>query len=554
MKKSVLILLLAVLSLAACRQEDNRPVLQPADIQSGVWTNCPEYTDATTQGIMMLVSEQTIHFAAFDFVEGILGDFQEQDAPRYSIREDGTIVCHVDMTGRDVRFAYIGDGYATWWNTLSDESQMDNKLYALDDWDVNQWDDMFSKGATIINGLFSIVNLSLGIASLCNLSKQSINIANEVLKNCKGMAVSINQLNSTLNAMFEDTKKNLRAVELQLDTIRMIQDNTERMSRMGYLKRTMDEVHEETDFLYYYSTGYALAADSIALANPNSKEVRLMEQDKLLSAWAGDHADYVERTKQVMDRMVNTRGVGDDVKVLTGMPAIYKQYADYTSAWLRNRYFTWGMSNITDMVQLFPSMYLSLLYCDVKRELYGGDSLLLTSYRADICALMKQMQTIYGISQVQTYFQKKEQQCLVPGCQFTVKPDALFPVDFSKLNSWDNDNGEQVYNLTPGIDPGVAQAQLLSAAEVKILADYYPLHKDLYTILRKEARMKQKVELQNGKTPIILLQGTLKKDKGERKAPGSGPFDRKKNKSSDYYPINDSRYQWYSVQVIRTKQ
>ena len=560
MKKSLIILFFAGMCFTACRQ-DNRPFLQPAEIPQGVWTNSPEYTADATEGVMMVASEHAVRFAAFDYERGVIGDFQEQETPRYEKWDDGTLVCRVDLADRDVRFAYMGNDYSLWWAHSSAVREMtewkngpgsgDEVPIVLNDEPIikdppSMGPNGFEKFCTIFNGMMSVTNLALAIYSLATLSNQSKTVANQVLKNCREMQQNIAQFRQSLKKMFEVTIASLSNMEIKVKELSKIQDITERQSRLHYLMRTIDDVQNEMDYLHCYSMGYALAADSIQLAYLNNDAACLMELDKLLSAWAGEHADYVERTKNAIDKLITTRGMGEDVTVLTGMPALYKQYGAYVYEWKYTNTSTWTMACISDYIQILPSVYLSLLYCDVKKELHK-ESQLLNSYRSDINRLMKQMNAMYDMKEAQAYLNTYKQECLIPGCEFLLDSMVLCPVDFDKLNYWENNNGELVYNLVPGMDAGVAQERLLTAAEAKILAENYPTYPDMYTILTREAWLVPGVKCDSKKQPVILLQGNIIREQGVAKALGSGVLDYLKSKSSDYYPINDSRYQWYTV-------
>lgn len=545
MKQSLLILLLAVLGLTACRQEDNRPVLHPTDIAQGVWTNCPEYNDSTTQGVMMLVSEHSISFATFDFVEGLIGDFQQQDAPRYSIREDGTLVCHVSIMERDVRFAYIGEDYIGWWDAANNLSE-DPPLPLPTGWD---------KWLSGIGTFMGLVSLGIAIAGKIQLAPASAANAQKALKMCKAMLASIKLLKEEINKLNAQMTQSLRQLELALSEVAPILEATERYSRLHYLQQTVDAVHSELEPLYYASVGYSLAADSIVLANMNNDSSYLWELDRILTEWCGDGTTRVEETKHAMDRLITTRAMGDNLAVRTGMPEIYYEYCKTNTGWLIPAVTNAVGLYCTDYTYITPAWYLSLIYCDVKEALYGK-SILLSSYREDLRSLGEQMLKMYDIEQYKSFLKSGKQQCIIPHSEFELESMNLFPVDFNNLTYWDNDNGERVYNILPGTDPGVAKAKLLTKQEAQAIADFYPQYSDstMFSILCNEGNLTPKKARETGKTPLILLQGNVITDKTIKKALGSGVLDFYHRKSNDYYPIdNNKEYQWYAIQINRKK-
>lgn len=550
MKKSLFIFFLAALTLTACRQTDNRPVLHPTDIAQGVWTNCPEYNDSTTQGVMMLVSEHSISFATFDFIEGLIGDFQQQDAPRYSIREDGTLVCHVSIMDRDVRFAYIGKDYMDWWNAANNLSE--NPPLPLPG-SPTVWDRELAR-----LGIFmGIISLGIAVMGKIHLAPASAANAQIALDLCRTMLNSIDSLAYAIDSLNTQMLKSLRQLELALSETAPILEATERYSRLHYLQQTVDAVHSELEPLYYASMGYSLAVDSIVLANMNSDSSYLWELDRILTEWSGGGITRVEETKHAMDRLITTRAMGDNLAVRTGMPEIYYEYCKTNNGWLKP-----AVANIIglyceDYTYITPAWYLSLIYCDVKETLYKSDSTLLSSYREDFRSLGEQMLKMYDTEQYKTFLESGKQQCIIPHSEFELESMDLIPVDFKNINYWDNDNGGRVYNILPGTDPGVAKAKLLTKQEAQAIADFYPQYSDstMFSILCTEGGLIPKEAREKGKTPLILLQGDIITDKTIKKALGSGVLDFYHRKSNDYYPIdNNKEYQWYAIQINRKKK
>lgn len=549
MKKSLFIFFLAALTLTACRQTDNRPVLQPTDIQSGVWTNCPEYNDSTTQGVMMLVSEHSISFATFDFVEGLISDFRQQDAPRYSIREDGTLVCHVSILDRDVRFAYIGEDYIGWWNVAYNLSENPIPPLPLSD-PPTMWNKVLADMGLYM-GLFSLAIAILGTAQLAPASAAN---AQKVLDLCRAILASIKLLEKEINDLNEKMKQSLRQLELALSETAPILEATERYSRLHYLQQTVDAVHSELEPLYYASVGYSLAVDSIVLANMNSDSSYLWELDRILTEWSGGGITRVEETKHAMDRLITTRAMGYNLAVRTGMPEIYYEYCKTNNGWLKP-----AVANIVglyceDYTYITPAWYLSLIYCDVKEALYKSDSTLLSSYREDLRSLGEQMLKMYDTEPYKAFFESGRQQCIIPHSEFELESMDLFLVDFNNLTYWDNDNGGRVYNILPGTDPGVVRAKLLTKQEAQAIADFYPQYSDstMFSILCTEGGLDPKNTRDTKKTPLILLKENVTTDK--TKAWGSGVLDFYHRKSNDMYPINDKKYQWYAIQINRKKK
>ena len=398
---------------------------KPESIQNGVWTNCIDYTDSTTSGIIMKVDGPSVEFSLFDLEKGNLAyssgkmTYDKEtgrgtiDVPasitdcgllRFAMLSDNIMECIPEKYPDDtIHFLYIAESTEDWWgeeepdcdkldgsvggydfstDLLLDIDMPSNAKYTrADGWDI------ISKANTIIGVVSGIGKIVTGIIGLVK-GKNKDKAAEETRKNvnstleiCKGMDKNIvnlqNQmtemnknLNNHLNMMEKNIKDELKRLDekINLTTAEIMEKQRLMLYQQSVTQQKLDlmETSEKLNARNEEATRLHLRAlgykDSVAtIINTETDNISNKLYD-YLNKWAAAETSGENYVQRTIAFTRRLYSTLCDNK--SGYPYIYDQYVFNTKAWEHEGYNNRANLRLADLTVVYESVLLSALYLE----------------------------------------------------------------------------------------------------------------------------------------------------------------------------------------------
>lgn len=425
--KKLLTLFVAFVAISivfSCSDDDDysgHEYAKPESIQNGVWTNCIDYTDSTTSGIIMKVDGPSVEFSLFDLEKGNLAYSAGKmtydkttgrgtiDIPasitdcgllKFAMLGDNVMECIPEKYPMDtIHFLYIAESTEDWWGEEEpDCDELDGSVGGYDfstdlllDIDMpssakytraDGWD-ILSKANTVIGLVSGIGKIVTGIIDLVKgknkdkAAEDTRKNVNSTLEICKGMDKNIvnlqNQmtemnrnLNNHLNMMEKNIKDELKRIDqtttdiLKKQRLTLYQQSvTQQKLDLMETTEKLNARNEDATRLHLRALGYK---DSVAtIINTETDDISNKLYD-YLSKWAAAETsgeNYVQRTIAFTKRLYSTL-----CNNKYGYPYIYDQYVFNTKAWEHEGYNNRANLRLADLTVVYESVLLSALYLE----------------------------------------------------------------------------------------------------------------------------------------------------------------------------------------------
>lgn len=253
------------------------------------------------------------------------------------------------------------------------------------------------------------------IMSIVDMSNPSSNIDYQLYKKAQVLKlatdsayVEISALGKCMSDFYNIEKDKLQDLEMAAVMLDSLNAVLIKQNQLAYFQKCDKDLVNEEQILFSRAKAYLAAykMDSTQYFNMKTRDDSIAFYSALepvLSEWAGEGGYYVEQTMKLMDKMVGTYSVAThgQSSYHVGMPSIYRELAelyfvedtlsqDSLQAFLYQR----------DLEQLYPSLNMSVIYCNVQYVLYH--SMQAQSYLYELDALWKKVKICYSIQKPAT--------------------------------------------------------------------------------------------------------------------------------------------------------
>ena len=525
-KLRYLLLLLPAVWLAGCKQ-DAPAVIDP--LLQGVWTNCPEYTDTTTQGIMMVVAEQDTYFATFDFKKGLLSDPVAKPLSECRLSEDGLAECMAEGWTSPHRFAYIGISYDGWWNSTGYPEDIDeytgsffnNSNGMLNGWSRWDWGGVVGDILAISASAMTIAGEAITIKQLKaarDTLLKALDVCKEIQKDLKGLDATVMKMCDKLDSIFNSIDKQITDQTLRLRLY------TKRQRLQGYIL-ILNQQQQRSVFLRNDDFAeksynevqelYKTIIDSSGGAQQEEQLKKMMAEyvDKHygdLYTWMGtDNARYTA----LMSYMDWVRSSTDGVcnyDVLQVVDNIAREQA----AWEHETYPMRSATYLNEMNKVTYTGMIMLTFlsgCELTHRATPNPY-------ADPAELKKRLSNkiveyIAFIEKHNEALKRRERICLIDGMHCVVD-SIIYKADYTVSRSWIKEKcsaDQLIYGLDNKIDPGVMRYRQFSVEEIDAFERFYSCKGNFINSVLVEHGKLQYESAQRPSNPYLLLNGEVKK-------------------------------------------